>query len=472
MVSPPAAQRKRHVADGRARRLWYGRRAVLDVIVMGAGLAGLAAARDLARAARTCSCWRPAAGSAGGSSRPSCATGGWCSSAARSSGRSTPPTAASSASSGYARAQLRRRAGRLQRAARRGRLPRRRPALADGGRARRPRPRRRAVLRPRPGPSTPTTRGPSRRRPPRRHQPRRLAARGRRDAGHAPHRSRSAHLRLSTDRPERWSLLAELRKQAAAGATGFYDADVWENERVAEGSADGRAAHGRGARRPRAARRRRCAASPSCPAASSVLLDDGEELVAERRGLRAAGRPAARRGARRASTRSGSGRCAASAAAWPRRSPSPTSGPFWRDAGPQRARRERALLRLDVAAARGHASRSWCRPSASPGSCAAPPDAAREAVLDEVAALYGAEAREPVAYFTPPVGRRPVHARLRHRLGAGRPDGASARGTARTRRRSGSAAPTSGSPATWRAPCARGARRPPTCSASGSAANR
>lgn len=44
-------------------------------------------------------------------------------------------------------------------------------------------------------------------------------------------------LALAGGSPERTSLLADLRKEAAVGATGFYDYDVWECERVAEGSA-------------------------------------------------------------------------------------------------------------------------------------------------------------------------------------------------------------------------------------------
>jgi len=44
-------------------------------------------------------------------------------------------------------------------------------------------------------------------------------------------------LALSSESIERISLLAELRKQAASGGSGFYDYDVWESERVAEGSA-------------------------------------------------------------------------------------------------------------------------------------------------------------------------------------------------------------------------------------------
>jgi len=44
-------------------------------------------------------------------------------------------------------------------------------------------------------------------------------------------------LALSSESIERTSLLSELRKQAAAGATGFYEYETWECERVAEGSA-------------------------------------------------------------------------------------------------------------------------------------------------------------------------------------------------------------------------------------------
>jgi monoamine oxidase len=46
-----------------------------------------------------------------------------------------------------------------------------------------------------------------------------------------------AMLALSAESIERTSLLSDLRKEAAAGARGFYDYDVWECQRVAEGSA-------------------------------------------------------------------------------------------------------------------------------------------------------------------------------------------------------------------------------------------
>ncbi|MDQ6810364.1 MAG: FAD-dependent oxidoreductase, partial [Actinomycetota bacterium] len=46
-----------------------------------------------------------------------------------------------------------------------------------------------------------------------------------------------AMLALAAESVERTSLLSDLRKEAAAGATGFYDYEVWECLRVAEGSA-------------------------------------------------------------------------------------------------------------------------------------------------------------------------------------------------------------------------------------------
>jgi monoamine oxidase len=42
---------------------------------------------------------------------------------------------------------------------------------------------------------------------------------------------------LAAESIERTSLLSDLRKEAAAGAHGFYEYDVWERDRVAEGSA-------------------------------------------------------------------------------------------------------------------------------------------------------------------------------------------------------------------------------------------
>jgi monoamine oxidase len=59
-----------------------------------------------------------------------------------------------------------------------------------------------------------------------------------RDAPPAVVRERALfHLGLAGGGVERLSLLSELRKAAAAGATGFYDEGRWEGLRVAEGSA-------------------------------------------------------------------------------------------------------------------------------------------------------------------------------------------------------------------------------------------
>lgn len=61
-----------------------------------------------------------------------------------------------------------------------------------------------------------------------------------RSEGATPQVLRAMELRafgLAEDSIERRSLLADLRKEAAAGANGFYDYDVWENAKVLEGSA-------------------------------------------------------------------------------------------------------------------------------------------------------------------------------------------------------------------------------------------
>jgi monoamine oxidase len=61
-----------------------------------------------------------------------------------------------------------------------------------------------------------------------------------REAGATPNAVRAedlAALALSSESIERISLLSELRKQAVAGGVGFYAYEAWESERVAEGSA-------------------------------------------------------------------------------------------------------------------------------------------------------------------------------------------------------------------------------------------
>jgi monoamine oxidase len=61
-----------------------------------------------------------------------------------------------------------------------------------------------------------------------------------REVGATPNAVRArdlAMLALSAESIERTSLLSDLRKEAAADGEGFYDYDVWECQRVAEGSA-------------------------------------------------------------------------------------------------------------------------------------------------------------------------------------------------------------------------------------------
>lgn len=85
------------------------------------------------------------------------------------------------------------------------------------------------------------------------------------------------HLGLAADSVWRTSLLAELRKAAVAGATGFYDEDVWETHGVAEGSATvaQRMAEELGARiRFRAP----VAAIDVGPRRSTVTLADGDQI--------------------------------------------------------------------------------------------------------------------------------------------------------------------------------------------------
>ena len=60
-----------------------------------------------------------------------------------------------------------------------------------------------------------------------------------RDAGATPNAVRArelASLALSCESVERTSLLSELRKEAVAGGEGFYTYEQWESDRVAEGS--------------------------------------------------------------------------------------------------------------------------------------------------------------------------------------------------------------------------------------------
>jgi monoamine oxidase len=90
-----------------------------------------------------------------------------------------------------------------------------------------------------------------------------------------------ASLSLACDSPERTSLLAELRKHAALGGEHFYDLERWESLRVADGSAAVPAAIaaelGPGTIRFAAAVRR----IEISGGRTAVTLSDGEEIAAE-----------------------------------------------------------------------------------------------------------------------------------------------------------------------------------------------
>ena len=215
----------------------------------------------------------------------------------------------------------------------------------------------------------------------------------------------------------------------------------------------------------------------------------GERVRLGARGDRAAtSRPAAcrvdaRAAARSCAPRRSSARCPSARCATSPSPASPTRGspactasarrcaakvvaaypePVWRAAGANGLGDWRGHRRLDLAAGRrraldarrpGAARRTSSprrRPSAGPRCSRRSP------------ALRRGGAREPDALLRAPLGRRPVHPGLHRPVGARRPHARSARCTGRTSRRSTSAAPTTGWPATWRARCAPAApRRPP-----------
>jgi monoamine oxidase len=104
----------------------------------------------------------------------------------------------------------------------------------------------------------------------------------REDALPAVHRRHElASLSLACDSPERTSLLAELRKHAALGGEHFYDLERWESLRVADGSAAVPAALAAelhpGAIRFGAAVRK----IEISEGRTAVTLADGEEIAAE-----------------------------------------------------------------------------------------------------------------------------------------------------------------------------------------------
>jgi monoamine oxidase len=202
------------------------------------------------------------------------------------------------------------------------------------------------------------------------------------------------HLGLAAGSVETTSLLAELRKAAAAGATGFYDAERWEGLRVAEGSATValRMAAELGERvRLRAPVARVDVGARRC----AVALRSGEELRAEAVVCALPVGPlrdVAVRGvsdARLASLhRQRQALAAKVVAAYPE--------PVWLDAGASGLADGEGLISSTWPQDRGVLS-MLVAPERFSHFLAAPPPARRAEVLACLARLYGEAAREPDA---------------------------------------------------------------------------
>ncbi len=203
-----------------------------------------------------------------------------------------------------------------------------------------------------------------------------------------------ASLSLSCDGPERTSVLAELRKHARLGAHGFYDVEVWEGLRVAEGSAAvaSRMADELGPRLRLGAVVRRIDIRPQ---RVRVTLADGEELEAESvvsampagplREVEITGLSDARLASLRAQRHA----LAAKVVVAYERS-------FWQDNGQNGLAESEWLFGSTWPQGPGVLS-LLVPPERFSAFLAAPPAARFEAILDGLVALYGEPAREPAA---------------------------------------------------------------------------
>ncbi len=203
-----------------------------------------------------------------------------------------------------------------------------------------------------------------------------------------------ASLSLSCDGPERTSLLAELRKHAALGGEEFYELDRWEGLRVAEGSASvalGIAAQLGPRVRLGAVVRRLDVSAGSV----RVALSDGEEVVAEAvvctlpagplRELEITGVSEARL----SSLRSARHALAAKVVLAYERS-------FWQETGQNGLAESEWMFGSTWPQGTGVLS-LLVPPERFPAFLAAPPAVRRETILHGVAELYGEDARAPAA---------------------------------------------------------------------------
>jgi monoamine oxidase len=203
-----------------------------------------------------------------------------------------------------------------------------------------------------------------------------------------------ASLSLSCDGPERTSLLAELRKHATLGGEGFYDLHEWEGLRVAEGSAAValRMAAELGSRVRLGAVVRRVEIAAG---GVRMTLADGEMIGAEAvvcaipagplREVEIVGLSEARL----RSLRSQRHALAAKVVVAYERS-------FWQDAGQNGLAETEWLFGSTWPQGPGVLS-LLVPPERFSAFLAAPPDVRAATVLDGLEALYGERAREPVA---------------------------------------------------------------------------
>jgi monoamine oxidase len=217
-------------------------------------------------------------------------------------------------------------------------------------------------------------------------------------------RHRLASLSLSCDGPERTSVLGELRKYATLAGEDFYDLDQWEGLRVAEGSAAValRMASELG---PRLRLSAVVTEVDVTPGAVTVTLVDGEPVAAEAvicaipaGPLRAVGITGLT-DARLASLRAQRNALAAKVVVAYRES-------FWQRQG-QNGLAETEWLFGSTWPQGGGVLSLLVPPERFSAFLAAPPEARRQTVLEGLAALYGERAREPAAMLERPWGADP-----------------------------------------------------------------
>ena len=201
-----------------------------------------------------------------------------------------------------------------------------------------------------------------------------------------------ASLSLSCDGPERTSLLAELRKHAFLPGDAFYDLGAWEGLRCQEGSA---------AMVDRLARPLADRIRLSCPVTRvavtprrvEIVLADGEQITAETvvcaipagplRAVQLTGLSDARLASLRAQRHA---LAAKVVAAYPE--------PFWQDRG-QNGLAETEWLFGSTWSQGGGVLSMLVPPERLAAFVASPPPARRRAVIDGLVALYGERARDP-----------------------------------------------------------------------------